>query len=284
MSTIGKFFVVLNLALAALFVGVSASLIGESDSFRVKYETEVQATAEAGALHKETVSKLDGERNQAVNESQRLLSDNSTLSAEKTALTESLETERQQNADMRERLQGIEGKLSDLEGTNSQQASDLDGVRNQYEIVRQERDDALDARDAANATANSATNTANMAEGRSSDLALQLARSEERAAVAEAKLSTVVSLYKVDLQSIGAQPQMEGTVLSVDTVEGTTYVVINLGKHDSVQPGFTYDVYNGSTYKGQIYVQTVNESKSAATLEMAGNGAIAPNDRVTTRL
>jgi DNA gyrase/topoisomerase IV subunit A len=284
MSTIGKFFVVLNLALAALFVGVSASLIGESDSFRDKYETEVQAKADLQADLDKSVGDLTTERDQAKAESQRLLSDNSNLSAEKTALTESLESERQQNSDLRESLQGIEGKLSDLEGTNGQLASDLDGVRRQYETVREERDTALDARDAANSTANSATDAKNMAEGRSSDLALQLARSEERAAVAEAKLSTVVSLYKVDLQSIGAQPQMEGSVLSVDTVEGTTYVVINLGKHDSVQPGFTYDVYNGSTYKGQIYVQTVNESKSAATLEMAGNGMIAAGDRVTTRL
>lgn len=284
MSTIGKFFVVLNLALAALFVGVSASLIGESESFRDKFETEVQAKAELQADLDSSVGELTTERDQAKSESQRLLADNSNLSAEKTALTESLETERQQNADMRERLQGIEGKLSDLEGTNGQLASDLDGVRRQYETVREERDSALDARDAANSTANSATDAKNMAEGRSSDLALQLARSQERAAVAEAKLATVVSLYKVDLQSIGAQPQMEGSVLSVDTVEGTTYVVINLGKHDSVQPGFTYDVYNGSTYKGQIYVQTVNQSKSAATLEMAGNAMIAAGDRVTTRL
>ncbi|MDP7061872.1 MAG: hypothetical protein QF489_02940 [Planctomycetota bacterium] len=284
MSTIGKFFVVLNLALAALFVGASASLIGESDSYRKDYETEVKSKADLQASLDDQVGKLTNERDQAKAESQRLLSDNSKLSAEKTALTESLESERQQNSDLRESLQGIEGKLSDLEGTNGQLASDLDGVRNQYEAVREERDAALDARDAANSTANAATDAKNMAEGRATDLALQLARSEERAAVAEAKLQTVVSLYKVDLQSIGAQPQMEGSVLSVDTVEGTTYVVINLGKHDSVQPGFTYDVYNGSTYKGQIYVQTVNESKSAATLEMAGNGMIAAGDRVKTRL
>ncbi|MCP4094565.1 MAG: hypothetical protein GY747_14100 [Planctomycetes bacterium] len=263
---------------------MSASLIGESDSYRKQYETEVQAKADLETSLSEEKEKMASQRDQAVLESQRLLADNSNLNAEKTALTESLETERQQNADQRESLTGIEGKLSDLEGTNGQLASDLDSVRNQYEKVREERDDALDARDAANSTANSATDSMNMAEGRATDLALQLARSEERAAVAEAKLQTVVSLYKVDLQSIGAQPQMEGSVLSVDTVEGTTYVVINLGKHDSVQPGFTYDVYNGSTYKGQIYVQTVNESKSAATLEMAGNGMIASGDRVTTRL
>lgn len=284
MSTIGKFFVVLNLALAALFVGVSASLIADSDSYRKQFDSVTAELAATSAEKDDKITTLNSDRTQAQGEAQRLQSDKSNLTAEKTALTEGLESERQQNADLRESLQSIEGKLGDLEGTNSQLASDLDGVRKQYETVREERDAALDARDAANSTANSATNTANMAEGRATDLALQLARSTERAAVAEAKLATVVSLYKVDLQSIGAQPQMEGSVLSVDVVDSVTYVVINLGKRDSVQPGYTYDVYNGSTYKGKIYVHNVNESKSAATLELSGNAVVAQGDRVVTRL
>jgi len=284
MSTIGKFFVVLNLALAALFVGVSASLIADSDSYRMQLDTVVTAKAALQTESDDTINTLSSDLVQAQGEAQRLQSDKSNLSAEKTALTENLESERQQNADLRESLQSIEGKLGDLQGTNGQLASDLDGVRRQYETVREERDAALDARDAANSTANSATNNANLAEGRSTDLTLQLARSTERAAVAEAKLATVVSLYKVDLASIGAQPQMEGSVLSVDVVDNVTYVVINLGKRDSVQPGYTYDVYNGSTYKGKIYIHNVNESKSAATVELGGNAAVSAGDRVVTRL
>jgi|FLOH01.1.fsa_nt_gi cell shape-determining protein MreC len=284
MSTIGKFFVVLNLALAALFVGVSASLIADSDSYRMQLDTVVAAKAALQIESDDTIKTLNSDLAQAQGEAQRLQLDKSNLSAEKTALTENLESERQQNADLRESLQSIEGKLGDLQGTNGQLASDLDGVRRQYETVREERDAALDARDAANSTANSATNSANLAEGRATDLTLQLARSTERAAVAEAKLATVVSLYKVDLASIGAQPQMEGTVLEVDVVDNVTYVVINLGKRDSVQPGYTYDVYNGATYKGKIYVHNVNESKSAATVELGGNAAVSAGDRVVTRL
>jgi len=45
MSTVGKVFVVLNLALAALFVGAAASLIGTSQEFRSKYDAEVVAHA-----------------------------------------------------------------------------------------------------------------------------------------------------------------------------------------------------------------------------------------------
>lgn len=284
MSTIGKFFVVLNLALSALFVGAAASLIGHSEEYRAKYEAELEAKAALESEKDAKIGDLTAQLSQSQNERSRLQNDNSTLTADRTALTENLESERQQNADLRESLQVIDGKLGDLEGTNSQQANQLEGMHRQYETVRQERDDALDARDAALAAQNSAEDSANMANGLASDLELKLNREIERAGAAEAKLATVVSLYKVDLESIGAQPQMDGSVLSVDTVDSTTYVVINLGKRDSVQPGYTYDVFNGSVYKGRIYVHSVNESKSAATVDLAGNAMISAGDRVTTRL
>ncbi len=284
MSTIGKFFVVLNLALSALFVGAAASLIGNSTDYRHQLEAEQEAKAALESSLNAEIGDLQAQLSQSQSERSRLQNDNSSLSADKTALTESLESERQQNADLRESLQVIEGKLSDLQGTNAQLANQLEGVQRQYETVRQERDQALDARDAAVAAANAAKDSANMANGAAEDLALKLDRERERAAAAEAKLATVVSLYKVDLESIGAQPPMDGSVLSVDTVDNTTYVVINLGKRDNVQPGYTYDVFNGPVYKGRIYVHTVNETKSAATVDLAGNAMITAGDRVTTRL
>ncbi|MGB0951986.1 MAG: hypothetical protein ACPG31_02060 [Planctomycetota bacterium] len=284
MSTIGKFFVVLNLALSALFVGAAASLIGHGDSYRTQLEDEQAARATAEADLNGQVSDLTSQLQASQGETSRLRNDNSTLTADKTALQENLESERQQNSDLTASLQGVEGKLGDLEGTTSQQSNQLEALRNQYEAVRQERDDALDARDAAAAAMASAEDSANMANGAATDLALKLERETERASAAEAKLATVVSLYKVDLNSIGAQPQMDGSVLSVDTVDNTTYVVINLGKKDNVQPGYTYDVYNGATYKGRIFVHSVNETKSAATVDLAGNAMVTAGDRVTTRL
>jgi hypothetical protein len=283
MSTIGKFFVVLNLALAGLFVGSAASLIGKSDSYRVKYENEMQAKADMESEKDAVIGELTANLQQSQSERGRLNSDNSDLTADKTALQEELDTERQQNTDLRESLLSMDGRLSDLEGTNGQLNNELSALRRQYETVRSERDDALDSRDSANSTANDAVASANLANGQAEDLRLELAREMERANQAEAQLATVVSLYGIDLNTIGAQPHMEGVVTSVTSANGATYVVINLGKKDKVQPGFTYDVFNGSVYKGRIFVHTVNESKSAATVDMS-NAPISEGDRVVTRL
>ena len=284
MSTIGKFFVVLNLALAALFVGASASLIAEAESFRQKYEGAVETHASAVADLNAQVADWSSRHQDAVNEKNRLFQANTQLSGEKSALEESLATERQANTEMAERLQGIEGKLADLEGTNREQTNRITELTGQNETLRGERDDALDSRDSALAAATAAAEAMQLAQGQASDLSLALARETDRGNEAEAQLDAIVKYTGVDPATINSQPQLEGLVLSTETANDTTYVVINIGKQAGVKVGYTFDVYNGATYKGRIKVQTVNETKAAATLEVPGNGALASGDRIATRL
>jgi len=283
MSTIGKFFIVLNLALAGLFVGSAASLINKSDSYRVQLEAKA---AEMDVMKEEKdakISEMTSNLRQSQEERNNLNHQNGQLSANLDAEKERGLTHKQKNDNLEGQLQSIEGKLNDLNQTNSDLNVELGGLRRQFESVRSERDSALAVRDAAASTAKGAVEEANMATGEASDLRLKLAREAERANYAEAQLATAVSLYSIDVTTIGAQPAMEGTVTSVSEADGATYVVIDLGRNDSVQPGYTYDVFNGSVYKGRISVLTVNESRSAATVAMY-NAPIAAGDRVVTRL
>ena len=283
MSTIGKFFVVLNLALAGLFVGSAASLISKSDSYRVQLEAKVVEMDAMQVEKDETISVMTSNLRQSQEERNNLNHENGQLGANLEAEKGRGLTQKQKNDNLGGQLQSIEGKLNDLTQTNGDLNSELSDLRRQFETVRNERDAALDARDAASSVSTSAVEEANMATGEASDLRLKLARETERANQVEAQLATAVSLYGIDVNTIGAQPAMEGMVTSVAEAGGTTYVVINLGKNDSVQPSFTYDVFDGSTYKGRISVLTVNESKSAATVAMF-NAPIAAGDRVVTRL
>jgi len=283
MSTIGKFFIVLNLALAGLFVGSAASLINKSDSYRVQLEANVSEMNVMKDEKDAKISEMTSNLRQSQEERNNLNHENGQLSANFDAEKGRGLTQKQKNDTLEGQLQSIEGKLNDLNQTNSDLNSELGGLRRQFESVRSERDSALDARDAAVSTAKGAVEEANLATGAASDLRLKLSRETERANKTAAQLATAVSLYSIDVTTIGAQPAMEGTVTSVSQAGGATYVVIDLGKNDSVQPGYTYDVFNGSVYKGRISVLTVNESKSAATVAMY-NAPIAAGDRVVTRL
>ena len=123
-----------------------------------------------------------------------------------------------------------------------------------------------------------------LAQGQSSDLQLSLDRETARADDLQASLDAMVAATGLDPNTIGNQPMLEGSVLSTREANGTTYVVISIGKDQGVRIGYTFDVYSGSTYKGQIKVQTVNSSKSAATLELPGNADLAAGDRIATRI
>jgi myosin heavy subunit len=283
MSTIGKFFIVLNLALAGLFVGSAASLINKSDSYRVQLEAKASEMEVMKEEKNAKISEMTSNLRQSQEERNNLNHQNGQLGANLDAEEQRGLTQKQKNDNLEGQLQSIEGKLSDLNQTNGDLNSELSVLRRQFESVRTERDSALDASDAAASTAKSAVEEANFATGEASDLRLELARETERANQTAAQLATAVSLYSIDVTTIGAQPAMEGTVTSVSEAGGATYVVIDLGRNASVRPGYTYDVFNGSVYKGRISVLTVNESKSAATVAMY-NAPIAAGDRVVTRL
>ena len=284
MSTIGKFFVVLNLALAALFVGVSASLIGSGESYRKQYEEADVNHVAALAAKDKALSASDTEKKQARDEVSRLLAANSSLTAERLALQETLARESQANSALTEKLTGIEGTLGDLESTNRDQAGQLENLRRTANQMRDERDAASSARDAAQSASTQAQEQSKLAMGKVQDLQVQLAQTTKRAEKAETERDTVVAATGADVGLLNNQPVMEGTVLTVDYAGNNTYIVIDLGKKDSVQVGFTYDVFNGSTYKGKIRVETVNQSKSGASVMLAGSAPIAAGDRVATRL
>lgn len=284
MSTIGKFFVVLNLALAALFVGVSASLIGSGESYRKQLEDANTTHASLLAEKESAYGAISAEFSQMRGERDRLSAESLTLKSDKQALTESLETASQKNSELTEKLTGIEAQLGNLESTNRDQAGQLASASRTNTTLRDERDAAQSARAASDSRATAAEEKARMADGRSSDLQNALAAMQRRAENAETERDTIVQATGVSADMYKNQPVMEGSVLSVEYVANAAYVVIDLGTANKVQVGYTYDVFDGATYKGKIRVETVNQSKSAASVMLAGTAKIAAGDRVATRL
>lgn len=284
MSPIGKLFTVINLALAALFVGSAAALINTGQTYRQDLEAlQTSSAAEIADLNGQLATERDnvGIERQAKDGA---LAQVSALESDKAALEDDLNTEREQNADLRERLTSIDGKLGDLESTNRQQQSQITDLNDTATALRSERDEALDARDEAEAARADAERNATSYERERDELQIALGRANEAAASADAKLRAVAQTYKIDLNNLNDQPELAGRVTAVDGSHGTTVVVINIGKNDGVKPGHTFDVYAGGVYKGKIYVETVNASQSAATIQMAGEGDIAAGDAVVTRL
>ncbi|MBC8404446.1 MAG: hypothetical protein H8E15_04415 [Planctomycetes bacterium] len=284
MSPIGKVFIVLNLVLSAIFVGAAATLIQTGSEYRVTAESLQTQLDDANKVSETTIGELRTANTALAGEKDRVAADKAQLVSEKSALEDELKTEREQNADLRERLTSIDGKLGDLGSTNRQQESRIAELNQQATNLRSERDSALDERDGAVAEREGAVRTADAVTRERDELQIALGRSRELAESKDAKLQEVAKLYKIDLNNLNDQPDLSGRVTNVDSTHGTTVVVVNLGKNDGVKPGHTFDVYNGKVYKGKIHVETVNTHQCAATISMAGKGDITAGDAVVTRL
>lgn len=284
MSSLGKFFAVANLGLAALFVGAAASLIATSEDYRKKYDTEkTDRTADVERLEGEISSlnsQLDDKNGQVSRKDSQISQLNADVSSRDSALT----TERQKNADMRESLDGIGSKLGDLEQTNRSQANRITELTNQNQQLRGERDGALDERDAANSSNTQAQEDLRLSEMQMRDLQATLDRVSDERNQFEAQIAQAAREFNIDFSTMaGAQPDLEGVVLS-SSYSGTPIIMINLGRSQGVRPGYTFDVYNGRTFKGQIRVEVVNENNSAAVISLGSEHQINQGDRVATRI
>lgn len=284
MSPIGKLFTVINLVLAALFVGSAAALIQTGQDWRVQHETVSAELTQTKTDMQAEIDRVTSELNQATQQKDQFAAQKEQLDSEKADLEQRLATEEATNADLRERLTGIDGKLGDLESTNRQAQNRIQELGDQATALRSERDEAMDARDEAEAARADAERNATAFERERDELQIALGRANEQVASKEAQLAAVAKKFRVDLNELNDQPELAGRVTAVDGSHGTMVVVINLGKNDGVKPGHTFDVYNGGLYKGKIYVETVNASQSAATIQLAGEGQISAGDAVVTRL
>ncbi|KAA3607114.1 MAG: hypothetical protein DWQ01_15530 [Planctomycetota bacterium] len=285
MSSLGKTFIVVNLVLSALFVGASASLIGTSQEYRKKFEDEQQAKTELEATLNTEKADLQAEVGRLSDDLVRKDGEITSLKADNATRLQELTDARRQNDDQNGRLESLSQKINSLEQVFRTEQSRNESLNNTVQQLREERDNALDERDAAFAAQSEAEDGQNQAEGQVRELEAQLNRVQDNLDQKEALLAMAAREYSIDFGKLSQpQPDMDGLVLSSSYADGTPIVIINRGKSDGVRVGFTFDVFNGGLYKGQIRVEHVNENSAAARVTLEGEGQIVQGDLISTRV
>lgn len=285
MNKLGTVFSVINLGLVAVFVGSMASLIGTSGEYRSKWETDT------ASLRAELQAEKEGRaQDQArISEQDRQLSDaRGTISrtqAELKVETEKRLAAEQRIAELTATINPMSAKLGDLEQAIRMVTTRNTELTREMEQLRSERDAALDKADAAAQLSTQAGEARQMAEKRLSDAEAMLARVTEERDSFRAQLLRAAQEFNFEPSRLGVQPlDLEGVVLQASYEGNTPVIVINKGRNDRIQPGYTFDVYGGSAYKGQIRVSSVNDNNSSATVVRAGTARIAAGDRFRTNL
>jgi hypothetical protein len=105
----------------------------------------------------------------------------------------------------------------------------------------------------------------------------------DQVAKLDTHLQMLVEKTGVSVSDLMAQEKVDGSVLAVDTSTGL--VMLNVGSEQGVKRGYSFDVWSGNQYKGQVVVQNVQPNMSSATIKSPVQGTvIRQGDLASTRM
>ena len=285
MSAIGRIFIVLNLVLAAAFLGWASSANGTTDNWKKKFNDEVAAKAEALAEKDAEISDLRGQISSLEDGQRTFREERDDAKARVTELEGALADAKRENADLGAKIAEINATLGDYNQTIASLVEAKDAAIERAHEAEKERDDAVDQAQAAELARRDAEEAANMASAKIAELEKANAQLSEKVSSLETEIGTLVAITGVSRNQFEAVPEIEGAVLEADTDSGTGLVVLNVGKDKGVKRGYVFHVYRGNQYKGEVRVENVQDGFCSAVVVGTANGRqIAQGDRATTIL
>lgn len=285
MSPIGRIFIVVNLVLAALFLGWSATNLGTAQDFKRRLDSKAAELTSFQEQKEAEITGLRAEKSQLENARGTLREERDNLAAERDRLKNEYEAERDRNAALSTDIAGIKELLGSYDETNRQLQQRYEQAVADARSADASRAEAEDAREAALEAQRAAEERVTSAEKRIASLETDLTSAREDLQVAETQLETIIAQTGVSAADLVAMPSIDGAVVSVDPSIDPGLVAINKGANDGVKRGFTFDVYSGSQYKGQVRVESVQPAFCMAVIVKTVDGrTILQGDRASTNI
>jgi len=285
MSTIAKIFTVLNVILAAAFVGWAANAVQLNSDIKLALEKKTADYATLESKAGVDKSALAAQLKEADEARVRL----QTQVEEAKAENSRVDNDNKSNAS---KLETIEADYKKIAGT-------LEGIQADAKAAHEAQVKAQAAQLDAEGKAKDATAAQLAAESKATALEGDLiAKNEELANKEKAlssaekerekvktELATVVQATGYNLKDVQAMPQIDGKILAVEMGVQPGLVSINRGEAAGVKRGFTFAIFEGSRYKGEARVEYVYPEMCSAVLVRSVKGeTIRQGDGASTHL
>lgn len=285
MSTIGKVFVILNLVLAAAFVGWASNVLNSNQEFRMKFESEKSA-------HVTTKSGLEKERDE-----QR--AQKNAAETEKNRLNSELAGVKNERDSAKEQIKTLEAQTSTLNAAVTKINETLSGIESARDRLQGEKEAAVAARAAAEATKTEAVAKMDAAEMKAGTLEKQLGDANNAIADLEkaktsvekerdglnTSIATLVANTGANLSDFQNVPDIDAGVLMVSMDVAPGLVSLNKGSKDGVKRGYVFELFDGKIYKGQARVEFVHDSMCSALIVRPVSGQrVQQGDSASTSL
>ena len=285
MSTIGKIFLVLNLILAGAFVGWAANSLGKTAELKNAHATAMAAlekaknTAESELT--ETRSLLDQERtakDQTRAERDQFESESKRNKEELDAAKRANDQLRADVAKINETMGGLNAQLQAIEAAKDRATAEAREMENQ-------RDEATRKSEAADMARREADENRVKAEMTIADLERALKSTKGDLTAMTTRYENLKAATGASDDVATAMKQIDARVVKADYSLKPGLVALNVGSNSGVQAGYTFEIYAGNVYKGQVRVETVHADMCSALITFAKTGTtISAGDNASTRL
>lgn len=279
MSPIGRIFVVLNLILSAAFFGWAYNALSTTDNYKKQLDEAKTAHAAELAKKDEEISKLTVDLNGATEQQRQFHSERDQKTAEADGLRRELDELKSRHDGLQASLKKIEATLGDYNNTIAQLGQQKDAAVEKAHEAQRERDSAVAEKDAAELASRDAQEAQKNAETRIADLERERGDLMEKISDLDTRMAKLVEMTGAEVPF--AAPKIEGYVLEVN--RDLKLVVINKGAKDQVKPGYTFSIYRGSQYKGQVRINSVQDGLASGIIE-AEKSPITKGDSAATTL
>ena len=281
MSPIGKIFIVLNLILSAAFLGWAANALEKTRTFEADAKKAAEEHAAAIAAKEKELSDLQVSLNGVTDQQRKHREERDTIQADADRLKTQLEELKRANDTMLGNLTKIQSTLGDYNSSIAQLSQQKDAAIERAHEAERARDAALAEKDAALLAQRDAEEATGNANTRIGDLEGEKLALAEQVETLNTRLEVVMRETGIKATQIFAQPSIEALVL--DVKKDLKLVILNKGKKDEVKPGYVFDIYRGSQYKGQVRITDVQDGMSSGLI-LSEKNAIGRGDSATTTL
>jgi predicted nucleic acid-binding Zn-ribbon protein len=283
MSPIGRIFLVLNLILSAVFLGWASNSLGQTENFKKRLEAKETELADAKKASEEEIADLNTQLRSKTQEASDRLQERDTARDDAGRLETALSGEKSEKEKLFADVTKIQATLGDYQGTIDRLTSEKDQANQRREEAEKARDDAVAAAQAAEQRQRDAEGAQQEAERRIADLETERKTLSDKVGSLDTKLSMLVEQTGVSLDTLMPQEKVDAAVLQVDAATGL--VMLNVGSEQGVKRGYSFDVWSGNQYKGQVVVQNVQPNMSSATIKLPVKGTqIRQGDLASTRM
>jgi len=281
MSVIAKILIVLNLVLAVVFLGASATFLGQQESWKKKHDDlKTATTAEIADI----TAQRDGAQRTARDQENLA----STKQARITELEGTLEAKEADYTQITERYNTLLGQYERLSQTYKDAVALNDSLTQKNNALVNEKDAALTAKREAIAAQNAAETEQKRLEGELESMQGQLAELAKRMTALSDEHESQTVLLEAYVEKFGSladvmnPPTIKARVTAVDN--DLNIVMLSVGRDDQVKVGFAFTVYRGDEYIGKVIIDKVEaDYASGYSVKELEQGAIQVGDDATTR-